>query len=56
MRSEEVEHDEEPTQRDDDVGSVSRITIRPHDPETGAEVDKAEIVKGYEYERGQFVT
>ena len=53
---EEAEHDEEPNHDGDRSGPVSRITIRPHDPETGAEVDKSEIVKGYEYERGQFVT
>ena len=35
---------------------VSRVTIRPHDPRTGEEIDKAEVVKGYEYGRGQFVT
>ena len=35
---------------------VTRVTIRPHDPRTGAEIDKAELVKGYEYGRGQFVT
>jgi DNA end-binding protein Ku len=35
---------------------VTRITIRPHDPRTGEEIDKAEVVKGYEYGRGQFVT
>jgi DNA end-binding protein Ku len=35
---------------------ATRITIRPHDPRTGVEIDKAEVVKGYEYGRGQFVT
>ena len=35
---------------------VTRVTIRPHDPRTGEEIDKAEVVKGYEYGRGQFVT
>ena len=35
---------------------VTPVTIRPHDPQTGEEVDKAEVVKGYEYGRGQFVT
>jgi len=38
------------------VGSVSRITLRPHDPTTGEEVEKDEVVRGYEYERGQYVT
>ena len=36
--------------------AVTRVTIRPHDPRTGEEIDKAEVVKGYEYDRGQFVT
>jgi DNA end-binding protein Ku len=35
---------------------VTRVTIRPHDPRTGEEIDNAEVVKGYEYGRGQFVT
>src|SRR5437763_1862941 len=35
---------------------ATRVTIRPHDPRTGEEIDKAEVVKGYEYGRGQFVT
>jgi len=34
----------------------SRIMLRPHDPKTGEEIDKREVVKGYEYGRGQFVT
>ena len=28
----------------------------PHDPTTGEEVEKEEVVRGYEYERGQYVT
>jgi DNA end-binding protein Ku len=36
--------------------AVTRITIRPHDPRTGEEINKAEVVKGYEYGRGQIVT
>jgi DNA end-binding protein Ku len=35
---------------------ATRITLRPHDPSTGEEVEKQEVVKGYEFERGQFVT
>lgn len=27
-----------------------------HDPRTGEEIEKSEVVKGYEYQRGQFVT
>jgi non-homologous end joining protein Ku len=38
------------------VGPVTRITLRPHDPATGEEVEKDEVVRGYEYERGQYVT
>jgi DNA end-binding protein Ku len=42
--------------RTEPVGPVSRITLRPHDPTTGEEVEKDEVVRGYEYERGQYVT
>ena len=35
---------------------ATRISLRPHDPYTGAEVEREEVVKGYEYDRGQFVT
>ena len=44
---------------DDQAGhppEATRITLRPHDPSTGEEVEKEEVVKGYEYGRGQFVT
>ena len=34
----------------------ARIALLPHDPQTGAEIEREEVVKGYEYERGQFVT
>jgi DNA end-binding protein Ku len=34
----------------------TRVTLRPHDPATGEEIDKREVVKGYEYARGEFVT
>jgi DNA end-binding protein Ku len=36
------------------VAPVSRITLRP--PITGEEIEKEEVVKGYEYDRGQYVT
>src|SRR4051812_29621723 len=36
--------------------AASRITLRPHDPGTGEEIEKREVVKGYEYSRGQFLT
>jgi len=35
---------------------ATRITLRPHDPSTGEEIEKDEVVRGYEYERGQYVT
>ena len=35
---------------------ATRITLRPHDPSTGEEVEKEEVVRGYEYQRGQYVT
>jgi non-homologous end joining protein Ku len=40
----------------DQTPGATRITLRPHDPSTGEEVEKEEVVKGYEYQRGQFVT
>lgn len=46
-------------QDSDDEGDqavpATRITLRPHDPTTGKEVDK-QVVKGYEYDRVEFVT
>jgi DNA end-binding protein Ku len=36
--------------------AATRIALRPHDPGTGEEIEKTEVVKGYEYDRGQFVT
>jgi DNA end-binding protein Ku len=33
-----------------------RIALRPHDPTTGKEIEKSQVVKGYEYDRGQFLT
>ena len=38
------------------VRPATRITLRPHDPSTGEEVEKEEVVRGYEYQRGQYVT
>jgi DNA end-binding protein Ku len=35
--------------------AATRITLRPHDPGTGEEIEKREVVKGY-YRRGEFVT
>jgi DNA end-binding protein Ku len=35
---------------------ATRISLRPHDPSTGEEIEREEVVKGYEYQHGQFVT
>jgi DNA end-binding protein Ku len=35
---------------------ATRIALRPVDRDTGREIERDEVVKGYEYERGQFVT
>jgi DNA end-binding protein Ku len=43
-------------ERADQAGTTTRIALRPHDPRTGEEIEKSEVVKGYEYGRGQFVT
>jgi hypothetical protein len=40
----------------DQSPAATRITLRPHDPGTGEEIEKREVVKGYEYIRGQFLT
>src|SRR3954447_20331575 len=34
----------------------TRVALRPHDPYTGEEIEREEVAKGYEYERGQFLT
>jgi Ku70/Ku80 beta-barrel domain len=39
----------------DQSPTATRVTLRPHDPATGEEIDKREVVKGYEYARGEFV-
>ena len=44
------------TADEDQTLAATRITLRPHDPGTGAEIDKREVLKGYEYSRGQFLT
>jgi hypothetical protein len=49
-------HSDQVEDRTEPVGPVSRITLRPHDPTTGEEVEKDEVVRGYEYQRGQYVT
>jgi DNA end-binding protein Ku len=47
--------DREPTE-EDEPEVAARISLRPHDPITGVEIERHELRKGYEYERGQFVT
>jgi DNA end-binding protein Ku len=67
--SEDVEEEGQPHQdagrsyNDDSRGDAqpepaapARIALLPHDPHTGEEIERDEVVKGYEYERGQFVT
>ena len=49
-------HSDEVEERAEAIGPVSRITLRPHDPATGEEIEKDEVVRGYEHERGQYVT
>jgi non-homologous end joining protein Ku len=39
--------------------SSTRVALHPHDPHdphTGEEIEREEVVKSYEYERGRFVT
>ncbi len=67
-----VEHDEEdeqpyrpaarslsgeiPGDAAEEPRSPTRVALHPHDPHTGEEIERDEVVKGYEYERGRFVT
>ena len=46
----------QPTARADQGGTATRIALRPHDPRTGEAIEKSQVVKGYEYDRGEFVT
>jgi DNA end-binding protein Ku len=49
-------HSDQDEDSTEPAAPVSRITLRPHDPTTGEEVEKDKVVKGYEYDRGQYVT
>jgi non-homologous end joining protein Ku len=40
----------------DQSSAATRITLRPHDPINGAEVEKSAVVKGYEYQSGEYLT
>jgi DNA end-binding protein Ku len=42
--------------RGDAPPSPTRVALHPHDPYTGEEIEREDVVKGYEFERGQFVT
>ena len=33
----------------------SRVNMRPHDAETGQELERSELVRGYEFSKGQYV-
>ena len=35
--------------------TLNRLQLRPHDPQTGKEVSREAVVRGYEFEPGQFV-
>src|SRR4051794_39405546 len=54
-RSTEFADDFQPVPSEE-IAPATRISLRPHDPQTGEEIDRDEVVKGYEFERGQFVT
>ncbi|MFZ3233743.1 MAG: Ku protein [Stellaceae bacterium] len=45
-------HDDAPPE----TTTATRVSLLPHDPHTGEEIERDEVVKGYEYERGRFVT
>lgn len=51
-----AEEEDEPEPIETYAGPATRVTLRPHDPSSGEEIEHDEVVKGYEYERGQFVT
>lgn len=48
--------EDEPEPAETYAGPATRVALRPHDPHSGEEIERDELVKGYEYERGQFVT
>jgi len=56
-RMPQVSDDAEPDQPEPTyTGPATRVALRPHDPQTGEEIDREDVMKGYEYQRGQFVT
>src|SRR4051794_11964072 len=48
--------EDEPEPTEIYAGPAIRVALRPHDPQSGEEIELDEVAKGYEYERGQFVT
>ena len=42
--------------RPDDIGPATRIALQPVDRDTGEAIEPERVVKGYEYDRGRFVT
>src|ERR1051325_9010335 len=46
----------EPAEGPEEFAPATPVYLRPHNPLTGEEIERDEVVKGYEFERGQFVT
>src|ERR1051325_9324750 len=46
----------EPAEGPEEFAPATPVYLRPHDPYTGEEIERDEVLKGYEVERGQFVT
>jgi DNA end-binding protein Ku len=51
LRNETMREDAGP-----EPSAPTRVALLPHDPYTGEAIDREEVVKGYEVERGRFVT
>lgn len=51
----QIENEPEP-EPGGQMAPATPIALRPHDPHTGQEIERDEVLKGYEYERGQFIT
>jgi hypothetical protein len=43
-------------EKPEDVGPATRIALRPVDCDIGEMIERKEVVKGDEFDRGQFVT
>jgi DNA end-binding protein Ku len=46
---------EEPEEQDEPI-TVTRVSMRAHNPQSGEELDRGELAHGYEVERGRYVT